>query len=114
MAYLRELLKDQLFMRVCMFIWGLPFIALGAYCVVAWRPVEAIEWFGFSLVSAIGVLGFYLVGTAVLGSAERVEKSTDFMHEGGEIVGLVLAVFVAVIAVPITICIRAIGKRRGV
>lgn len=93
-----------------MFLWGLPFTLLGSYALASWHPVEAYEWFGVALLGAIGLLGTYLLSTSVFGSNARVERSTGFMHEGGEFIGLVLAIAVALIAIPITSILRAFTR----
>jgi putative Mn2+ efflux pump MntP len=112
MAYLRELLQDPLFMRVCMFLWGLPFVGISVYALASWHPVETYEWFGAALLCALGLLGFYLLGIATMGSKARLEKSTDFIHDGGDILGLVLVVAIALVAIPVAVVLRVIARGR--
>ena len=111
LGYLRAQLKDPLFMRVCMFLWGLPFALLGPYGAVILRPAASFEWFGFAMLAALGSLGLYLLGVAAFGSDARVHKTTDFMHEGGELLGIVFAIAVILVAVPLTELLRAIIRR---
>jgi hypothetical protein len=111
LAYLRALLKDPLFTRVCMFFWGLPLAFLGVYAAVSWHPTEGYEWFGIALLVAIGFLGVCLLGVSALGSNALVDKSTDFMHEGGDLIGVIFVLVVVLFAIPVTAVLRAL--RRG-
>jgi hypothetical protein len=112
LRYLKSLLADPLFLRVCMALWSAPFIALGVFAGTEWRPEEAWEWVGFGFVALIGVYGVFLLYTAFLGSRKRLEKATDWMADGGDILGAVLALLVAGLAIPITIVLRAALDRR--
>jgi hypothetical protein len=110
--YLRSLLADPLFLRVCMALWSAPFLALGIFAGIEWRPEAAWEWVGFGFVALIGVYGAYLLYTAFLGSGKRLEKATDWLADGGDIMGAVFALLVAGLAIPITIMLRAALDRR--
>jgi hypothetical protein len=95
-----------------MALWSAPFIALGVFVGVEWRPEAAWEWVGFALVALIGVYGAFLLYTAFLGSRKRLEKATDWMADGGDILGAVFALLVAGLAIPITVMLRAAVDRR--
>lgn len=95
-----------------MALWSAPFIALGVFAGVEWRPEAAWEWVGFGVVAVIGVYGVCLLYTAFLGSRKRLEKTTDWIADGGDILGAVFALLVAGLAIPITIMLRAALDRR--
>ena len=107
MQFLKSLFADPLFVRVCMAIWAIPFLTLGVIAALEWRPEGVLETLGFACVELIGVLGAYLLYTAFLGSQDRLEKAADFMADGGDIVGAVFTLAVAILAVPITLMLRA-------
>lgn len=75
-----------------------------------WGPIETCEWFGITLLAALGLLGIYLVSTVVFYSTVLVERSTDFMRDGGELIGFVLAIAVMGVAIPITALLRAVNR----
>jgi drug/metabolite transporter (DMT)-like permease len=111
LAYVRDLIADPLFFRICMFLWGLPFAALSACALFSWRPSEPLEWLGILLVLALGIFGLVLMFVSVFGSEHSVDKTASAMADGGEIAGLVLAVVAALFALPITILLRALKRR---
>ena len=94
-----------------MFIWGLPFVLLSAYTLTVWRPTDSYEWFGFALLVVLGLLGMYLLVTSLFASRARLEKAVDFMSEGGDLIGAVLAVAVFLFAFPVTSLLRAFNKK---
>ncbi len=111
-GYLKSLVADPLFVRVCMVLWGSPFLALGLLVAAQWRPTGLWEWLGFALVAAVGLLGGFLCYTGFFGSRKRLERATDFLADGGDIVGAVFAVVVVLFAIPITLLLRAAGAGR--
>lgn len=111
-SYIKDVIADPLFVRVCMVVWGAPFIVLGVVAVPQVHPTGAGGWFALSILTAFGCYGAYLVSVALFGGARLVERSTGAMSEGGEVVGLVFALAVAVLAVPITVVIRAMRRNR--
>ena len=106
-AYLQALMKDLLFMRVCMFLWGTPFAILAGWGLVSWLPREPLEWLLDLFLVGVGAFGAFLVGVSVIGTPQRVEKTIDFMHDGGDLPGLIFTAAVLVLAVPITAIVRA-------
>lgn len=112
-ARLKELFDVKLFVRVCMVIWGAPFVALALFAAIRLRPSDWTEWCLLALLVALGTYGAFLLCVGFLGSDSRVERSIDFMSEGGELLGVVFALAVAVVAVPVTLLIRMVFKRRN-
>jgi hypothetical protein len=106
-SYFRRLFADPVFFRICMFLWGVPFLLLGCYAMFSWRPVETYEWFGVALLFAIACGGALLIFVSTRGSNEAVEKASNYMHEGGDVFGAILALLVCLVAVPIAAVIRA-------
>ncbi|ABM93336.1 hypothetical protein [Methylibium petroleiphilum] len=113
MAYLKALFKDPLFFRVCMLIWALALGLFAGFVLVAWRPTDAIEWAIYALVASIGVLATYLAYTALRGSEASVDKAAGFMGDGADIVGLVAAIAVCVVALPTVALLRVFFPRRS-
>lgn len=109
-AYVLTLLRDVLFWRVVMFLWGLAFAIFGFYVALTWQPTELGEWLAIALLAALGLLGCYFVWAATLGSKATIEKSMNHMHEGGDIVGIVLVIVVFAAALPITAALRALRR----
>jgi hypothetical protein len=114
-AWLKGIFRDPLFFRVCLVFWGGPFVALGLFMVTAVQipPADAADWLLFALGAALGSYGAFLVFAGALGSNALVERATGFISEGGELLGLVLAVAVALVAVPVTVVLRALARRMG-
>jgi len=111
---LKELIADQLFARVRMFLWGIPFLVLGGFSIAAFRPASGAEWVGFAALLLLGSMGLVLIGVATLGSPATIDKSTDLMHDGGDIGGILLVLVVVVLAVPLTAGLKFILARRAV
>ena len=108
LAYIRSLIADPICLRVGMFLWGMPLLVIGGFALASWRPMETYEWFGLVLLSAIGCGGAFLMYVAVRGSKNSVDKAANFMHEGGDIVGVLFALAVCLVALPITAFFRAL------
>ena len=107
-TYIRGLIADPIFVRVCMFLWGIPFLTVGGIGLASWRPLDVYEWIGLALLSAVGCGGAFLIYVAVRGSEKSVDKATHLMSEGGEIVGVLFALAVFLVALPITVFLRAL------
>lgn len=108
LAYIRSLIAVPIFLRVGMFLWGIPLLAVGGIALASWRPLEAYEWIGLALLSVVGGGGAFLIYVAVLGAKKSVDKAANFMHEGGDIVGALFALVVLLVALPITAFLRAL------
>jgi hypothetical protein len=111
LASLKLLLADPLFVRVCMVVWGTPFLVLGLVAVPQIHPSDAGGWFALCVLVSLGLYGTYLVLVGVLGSARLVVRSSSFMSEGGEVLGALFAVVVGIVAIPVTLGLRAILRR---
>lgn len=112
-AYFRTLFADLLYWRVCVALWGLPFVGLACFALAYWRPTETLEWFGLVLLVAGGIYGAWLVYMSLLGNDENFDRATRYLEDGGELFALVLIVSVAVLAIPLTIIARSIKRRRS-
>jgi hypothetical protein len=108
LAYIRGLIADPIFLRVGMFLWGIPLLAVGGIALAFWRPLEVYEWIGLALLSAVGCGSAFLMYVAVCGAKNSVNKAANFMHEGGDIVGALFALAVLLVALPITAFLRAL------
>lgn len=114
-AWVQSVVRDPLFFRVCLVFWGGPFVALALFMISAVQapPADATEWLLSALGAALGSYGAFLVVAGALGNDAMIKRATGFVSEGGELLGLVLAVAVAVIAVPTTVVLRALARRMG-
>lgn len=112
MTYLKALYNDPLFYRVCMLIWGTPFALFSVFVLISWQPTEVVEWAAYVAVAALGWLGLYLIYCALVDSKESLGKAAGFMGDGGDIVGLVAAAVVCVIALPTVAVVRALWPQQ--
>lgn len=110
MSYLKALIADPLYIRVCMVLWGGALLALGTFVSISWRPADA-EWLGYGLFALLAVLGLYLVAAALVSSEERIDRACNSLSHGGDIVGLVASVLVCVFALPIVAIARVMWRR---
>jgi putative effector of murein hydrolase len=97
--YLKAASEDPLFARIVMGIWGLPFMAIFFYGVLHFDEI-CPDWLIVFPV-AMGAFGAFLFYTAILSDDEAVEKRTDFVGEGGELIGAILVIAVVILAIPI-------------
>lgn len=111
-AYLKTLFDARVFVRVCMITWGGPFLGLGLFAAFNLHPADISDWLILALISLLGVYGAYLTYIGFLGSDSLVERSVDFMAEGGDILGLLFALIVAIVAVPVTLLVGFAFRRR--
>jgi hypothetical protein len=113
-ATLNRLMADPIFLRTCMFLWSLPFIALGVYCIYELRPSAPFEWFAFTLFLSLGAAGLWLAWRAVRGTHAQAEKASEFISDGAELPGVILVLLVALLALPISVLLRwLISHHRG-
>lgn len=81
-------------------IWSLPFIAVLVISLLHVTDLRPDYWLiVFPL--AIGALGVFLLYTAVLSDDAAVERRTEFLSEGGEVIGAILIIVVIIVALPI-------------
>lgn len=89
----------------------MPFVAMGVGFAMAWHPDSRWEWLGFMVVE-LGCMYFaYTMCLALFGSDKRFSESS-VPTDGADSFGLVLVVAAALLALPITLLIRAVVGRR--
>lgn len=111
MKYLKALLKDPLFCRVCMLLWGTAWTTFAVFGLFSWQPTGWLEWAGYAFVALLAILGAWFCYHAMFGSDESVDKFADFISDGGEWVGLIAVLLVCTIALPIVALVRAVRPR---
>jgi hypothetical protein len=87
-------------------------LAFGAFVLISWRPTAAIEWFGYMLIALVAALGLYLVAAGLTSSEKKLDRAADFMSDGGDVVGVVAALAVCLVALPIVAVARLVWPRR--
>lgn len=110
-AYFRSLFSDLLYWRVCVALFGLPLAGFACFAVFRWHPSEPLEWFGMLLLVLLGLYGAWLVGVSMFGNDATFERSIRYIDDGGELLGVLLILAVALIAIPITVTIRLFKPR---
>ncbi|MGE0645517.1 MAG: hypothetical protein AB7P24_17800 [Nitrospira sp.] len=98
-----------------MFLWGVPFFAIGILVIVEWRSLGSSEWdviLTITVLAACGAIGVFLMYVAVFRENKIVDRALEWMGEGGDIVGFLFALVVAVVAIPLTVLFRALGAGR--
>lgn len=111
--YFYALVCDPLFLRVCMFLWGILLAALGAlacYAIsenISGSPGGLLFAVVLFVIAIIGS-GLALVFAAFVASDAKAEAIANLMQDGGEWLGIVLAVSVMLLAIPITGLIHAL------
>jgi UDP-N-acetylmuramyl pentapeptide phosphotransferase/UDP-N-acetylglucosamine-1-phosphate transferase len=100
---------DPLFFRVCMILWGAPFFALGAYAMSTWEPKSGWDWLVAVLIFAMTIFGLCFVIVAIFGNVKAMEKAANFM-DGVDILAFIAVLVVGIVAIPITIALRAFRR----
>ena len=98
--YLKSAIDDPLFLRVVMVLWGIPFLAIALYAVANVGQIESDDWI-LIFPAASGLFGFWLLFTALTASDETVDKRTDWLGDGADLIGLLFILVVLVVAIPI-------------
>ncbi|HEY4370347.1 MAG TPA: hypothetical protein VGN52_00265 [Burkholderiales bacterium] len=117
--YLRELVCDPLYMRVCAFLWGLPFVAGGVALFIALHRDAALAgrppvwWIMLVAGGGLCLLGGWPMWTAVFANDERFERVTRSLGDGGDLIGLVFVLLLFVLALPATMLLRALCRHPG-
>ena len=110
LTYLRRLLDDVLFQRVCTVLFTAPLVMLGGFLLAVWGP-SGWEWLLWILLLFLAVyLGLILYAALFLSDA-KFERAASHLEMGGEPVALVFVAVIGVVAVPITILIRKLRSR---
>lgn len=96
-----------------MFLWGLPLALLASYLAVSELPSTPVEWsLIILLVGALGLIGLYLMYVSIFGTGESIKKAGDWISDGGEVAGLIFAMLVGILAIPITALLRALLRKK--
>ncbi len=98
--YLKSAFGDPLFTRIVIGIWGLPFLAILVFSAFHFGELSPDHWL-IAFPIAVGALGMFLLYTAILADDKTVEKRTEFLSEGGELLGVFLVIVVVILAIPI-------------
>ena len=98
--YLKSAFEDPLFLRVVMALWATPFLGATIYVGLDFSQVRPDYWLLIFPI-AMGLLGLWLLLTAMRADDETVDKRTEWLSEGGEFIGLIFIVVVLIIAIPI-------------
>jgi len=110
--WLRRYLRDSIVVRVCLFIYGAIFGALGCGLAYAFVPPHSFEWLAVLLGLAMAGLGAFMLYTSTLGRLQLLERTSDFVSDGGEVLGIFLLLLVFVVALPIAAVIKFIRSPR--
>ena len=111
LAFLRSMLSDPLFHRVCVAVFSIPFAALGLYVALLWHPADMPEWLGFALILSVGSWGLFLFYAATIGSDTFFNRASRFAETDADILGALFVVVVGLIALPITLLLRKVKGR---
>ena len=110
---LQELVQDPLFWRVTACLIGLPFVYLGVWGAIGLMPAEGWWWLGVTLLGALSLYGGFLVYAACFGSDKLFERAIGLVHDGGDLLALVLIVVGGLAAIPITMVLRSLRPRQS-
>ena len=107
LGFLRPLLESPLYVRVSLALWGALMIGFAGAVLRQLSPDDGWEWIAFAIFFAVAAAGGVLCYAAV--RRGTVERAREFLLEGGDPVGVLLAASVALFAIPITMVLRAAG-----
>ena len=115
--WLRRYLRDSIVLRICVFIYGaffvaMGFVAMGLALPVASTPPEPLEWLAVALGLAIAGFGAYMAYASVFGRLRILEKVTNAVSYGGELLVIVLVLPVFMAAIPIAGLVKRIRSPR--
>ena len=110
LAYLRRLLDDVLFQRVCTVLFTAPLAMLGGFILAVSHP-SGWEWVLWVLFLFLAVYCGLILYAALFLSDAKFKRAASHLEIGGEPVALVLVAAVVVVAVPVTILIRKLRPR---
>jgi hypothetical protein len=108
LTYLRKTTADPLFIRVCMFLWSVPLLCLGTAALVSFRPEGSFGWFLVVLLLLLIGLGVWLAVCSIFRSDQQVDQWSNALADGGELPGVIFCLAVVVVAVPLTVALRAL------
>lgn len=110
--WLRRYLRDSIVLRVCVFIYGALFVAMGLGIAVAFTPPEPLEWLAVALGLAIAGFGACMAYASVFGRLRILEKAANAVSYGGELLVIVLVLPVFMAAIPIAGVVKRIRSPR--
>lgn len=115
--WLRRYLRDSIVLRVCVFIYGalfvaMGFVAMGLALAVAFTPPEPLEWLAVALGLAIAGFSAYMAYASVFGRLRILEKAANAVSYGGELLVIVLVLPVFMAAIPIAGLVKRIRSPR--
>jgi len=110
---LQGIVQDPLFWRVAVCVFALPFVYLGIAGAIALSPPEGWWWFGVLLFCALGAYGAFLVYASCFGSRALFDRATNFVSEGGDLIGILFVIVVGLVAIPITVLLRWVRPRQN-
>lgn len=110
--WLRRYLRDSIVLRICVFIYGAFFVAMGLALPVASTPPEPLEWLAVALGLAIAGFGAYMAYASVFGRLRILEKVANAVSYGGELLVIVLVLPVFMAAIPIAGLVKRIRSPR--
>ena len=110
--WLRRYLRDSIVLRVCVFIYGALFVAMGLGIAVAFTPPEPLEWLAVALGLAIAGFGACMAYASVFGRLRILEKVANAVSYGGELLVIVLVLPVFIAAIPIAGVVKRIRSPR--
>ncbi len=99
-AEFKAMTEDPLFWRVVMFLWGLPFVGIFVLALMHLDEFCGSYWL-LVFPAAFAALGGWLVYSAIFADKRALEKRLDFLADGGDILGIVFIIAVAILAIPI-------------
>lgn len=99
-------MKDLLFIRVCTAIFGIVGTSIGTYGLTQIRPYELLEWLIMLLLGSIVGWGFFMIYAAFVGRAQTIKRVAEGLGRG-QISSVILLILVALLAIPVTVLIRA-------
>jgi hypothetical protein len=109
--YLVALVGDSLFQRVLLFLWGVLLGALAVYAasVLASEPGEYLLWSSGAVLAAIAALAIVLLVASLFGSEKWLDRAFGLLHPD-DLVGIVLILSVAGLAIPLTAALRSLKR----
>jgi len=108
--YLRAVMHDPHYPRVCVALFALAWLAAGGVIFLYSMPAtNALEWFALLFPLALMACGGFFLYVA-LGSERTFERVMPHLNEGGDLPGLILLALIVLVAVPVTMAVRGIRR----
>ena len=110
--WLRRYLRDSIVLRICVFIYGALFVAMGLGIAIAFTPPEPLGWLAVALGMAIAGFGACMAYASVFGRLRILETVANAVSYGGELLVIVLVLPVFMAAIPIAGLVKRIRSPR--